>query len=78
MGEGVSLVHRLAPLLHSEKESGETHIQIWFCVPRSGMANQITQLQNSAYVTSFILKDCDANLKGPREGKSISRSRVTF
>ena len=55
-----------ASLLHEEKESGETRIQFWFHAPRCWHS----QLDCGTVLTSRALfeKDCDANLKGPREG----------
>ena len=56
-------------LLHTEKESGETHIQFWFRAPRSwcGQSDCRTVLTSQ----TLFEQGCDATLKGLREGYSV-------
>ena len=58
-----------ASLSHTEKESGEMRIQFWSRVPISWHS----QSDCRTVLTSWPLfeKDCNANLKGPREGQSV-------
>ena len=61
-----------ASLSHADKESGETRIQFWFRAPRS----RCGQSDCGMVLTSRALfeKDCNANLKVPREGQSVGHS----
>ena len=51
---------------HTGKGSGETRIQFWFHVARSGRSQLDCRLVSTS--RSCLKKDCNSNLKEPREG----------